>query len=123
MTYASCVAVCALRRRLLRGGGAWERQPAAHGPQGALACLLLLTTAISACLLGCVRLSQHRCHATTGRRRLLLICPAVLALAGTCPAMQARKEARREEEIKRREAELLEARKAYFEERKQVGPS
>lgn len=34
--------------------------------------------------------------------------------------LQARKEARRQEELRQREAELLEARKAYFEERKQV---
>lgn len=33
-------------------------------------------------------------------------------------AAQARKEARRAEENRRREAELLEARKAYFEERR-----
>ncbi len=33
---------------------------------------------------------------------------------------QARKEAKRQEELRLREAELLQARKAYFEERKQV---
>lgn len=34
--------------------------------------------------------------------------------------LQARKEARRQQEIAKREAELLEARKAYFEEVRQV---